>query len=379
MKESRVCLITPGYPSQKNLYNCGFVHTRVKEYLRRGLKVDVFVFAKNIPREKYIFEDVEVNIVNLISLRKIIKAYDFLFIHFISPPIIALLNEIDITNKKIQVWFHGAEVLSALRRLFEFNFGLPKLARYTASNFRARFFLRRFLGKHKTEKIRYIFPSLWLKDMAERDLNFYFHNFAIIPNPVDVGFFEFKEKHQEDRFNFLSVRSYSSYKYATDISQRIIFALNKNKRFQKYRDAIKFEIYGDGKFFERHTSKLKDFKNVSIHRKFLTHEELRKVFSENGIFLCPTRQDAQGVTMCEAMSCGLVPISSYNSAIPEFVTDRVSGFLARTFDDYLDYIFFLLENPQKYVEISKKAREEILKKCDLDMIVSKELDFLMLD
>ena len=37
----------------------------------------------------------------------------------------------------------------------------------------------------------------------------------------------------------------------------------------------------------------------------------------NGIFICPTRQDAQGVSMCEAMSSGLVPITLYNTAIPE--------------------------------------------------------------
>ena len=64
------------------------------------------------------------------------------------------------------------------------------------------------------------------------------------------------------------------------------------------------------------------FSNVEIKRTFLSQNDISKYHNENGFFICPTRQDAQGVSMCEAMSSGLIPISSNNTAIPEFLPEK---------------------------------------------------------
>ncbi len=49
--------------------------------------------------------------------------------------------------------------------------------------------------------------------------------------------------------------------------------------------------------------------------------------SNYGVFLSPTRMDAQGVMMCEVMASGLLTISSDNTAIPEFIVDEQNGIL----------------------------------------------------
>ena len=51
-------LITPGYPSESNKYNTAFVHTRVKEYLKANINVDVLEINYLSGISKYTFENV---------------------------------------------------------------------------------------------------------------------------------------------------------------------------------------------------------------------------------------------------------------------------------------------------------------------------------
>lgn len=377
--KSSICLITPGYPSNENLYNFGFVHTRVKEYIRRGFKVDVFVLGNPSQSREYIFEGVEVKVVESKFFKKILGKYPIIFVHFISPKIVNLLEETQISKKLVQIWYHGSEVLSFNRSLFEIYSGWLRFLKFVAFNSISRKVLGAFIKSHNLSNFRHIFPSLWLKEAVEKDLNLKIRNFEIIPNPIDLNFFEAELKSEDQRFNFLSIRSFSSYKYSTDILQRIILLLDSDPRFSKFKDLMKIEIYGDGKFFQKHTKKIKEIPNVKIFKTFLTHFEMQNVFSKNGILLCPTRLDAQGVTMCEAMACGLVPISSLNSAIPEFVSHGRSGFLSKSLEEYLDYALFLMDNPQKFLEMSKKAKEEIFEKCNIKKITENELSFIGLN
>ena len=96
---------------------------------------------------------------------------------------------------------------------------------------------------------------------------------------------------------------------------------------------------------------------------------------QNGVFLCPTRQDAQGVSMCEAMSSGLVPVTSNNTAIPEFVEDKHSGFLNTNNPvNFADSIEFLLKNPKIFLKISKNASSSIEKICSSKIVAKLELE-----
>ena len=78
--------------------------------------------------------------------------------------------------------------------------------------------------------------------------------------------------------------------------------------------------------FDETLQPLEKFSNVSINRGFLSHKEISSLHKQFGIFITPTRMDSQGVSRDEAMSSGLVPITTDITAIPEFV-DSESGIL----------------------------------------------------
>lgn len=98
------------------------------------------------------------------------------------------------------------------------------------------------------------------------------------------------------------------------------------------------------------------FKNVNIHKGFLNHRQIKEVHDNNGFVLMPTRQDAQGVLMCEAICSGLVPIVSNITAIPEFVNEDY-GYLCNETNNFVNAIKELYFNPDIFINKSIKTQE----------------------
>lgn len=48
-----ILVLMSGYPSENNLYNCSWAHTRNKYYIKNNINVDVLVFGNE---EDYVFE-----------------------------------------------------------------------------------------------------------------------------------------------------------------------------------------------------------------------------------------------------------------------------------------------------------------------------------
>jgi glycosyltransferase involved in cell wall biosynthesis len=86
--------------------------------------------------------------------------------------------------------------------------------------------------------------------------------------------------------------------------------------------------------------------------------------------------DSQGVSMCEAMCSGLIPVTSHSTAIPEFVTDGVSGFLTHSPSEIVAAVLTLFHSPATFSRMSAAAADEVRRKAALDIVVDKELDVL---
>lgn len=68
-----------------------------------------------------------------------------------------------------------------------------------------------------------------------------------------------------------------------------------------------------------------------------------------GVMLIPTRQDAQGVSMCEAICSGLVVVTSDNTANPEFASTQYA-YLCNHIEDYVNAIENLYYNSSIFKE-----------------------------
>ena len=185
--------------------------------------------------------------------------------------------------------------------------------------------------------------------------------------------FSYDPKHAEQRKKILSIRPYASRKYANDLSIQAIIRLS-NKPFFK---ELEFRIIGDGRLFDETVEPLRKYKNVTIEKRFLTLDEIASIHKDYGVFLTPTRMDAQGVSRDEAMSSGLVPITNNVAAIPEFV-DASCGYVVPAEDPIAlaDAIEDLYTKPVEFMRLSEAAANRVRQQSGLNQTTAKEIHLI---
>jgi L-malate glycosyltransferase len=368
----KILVFDINYPSDTNLYGDVFVHARVKGYIERGHEVHVLAFFTR--GESYSFEGVAVTCVsNLADLQRTIRAIapDVIAIHFFQGWMLEKL--VKPLGIPVVIWVHGGEALGWYRRLFDLRVN-RQFARYAAVNTLQLSRMRRLYRYVRTDGTRtaLVFVSRWMRNVAAADTLFDIEPYAIIANPIDTGIFRFQEKDPAMRGRVLLIRSFDSRKYANDLAVRAILDLSKTAAFER----LSFTIVGSGRYFTELTRPLRDLTNITLMERFLTRDAIQELHAQHGLFLCPTRQDAQGVSMCEAMSSGLVPIASNNTAIPEFVANGVNGFLCRTPQDLARAIVCTWENPDQFQRMSREASRSISEKAGASTVIPLELSVM---
>ena len=365
-------VLTNNYPSSENLYSNMFVHRRVINYVENGINVDVFVLPHIKDKKEYFFEGIKVLCGNKEQLKVIINSgkYSTILIHFIIPEMIDVFEQAKLKPKLI-IWFHGAEALSEWRRYFNYNLLNPRDAiRLLLTTYHSNCNLKKlrtFLGENSS-RIKAIAVSEWMKQIVLSDVRCINLEWHIIPNVIDEKQFVFSEKKPEQRYKILTIRPFTTRKYANDLTINVIQRLSSTEVFEK----LDIMIVGDGPLFNTLTSKVRKYGNVKILQGFLDQKEIYTLHKEYGIFLCPTRQDAQGVSMCEAMSSGLVPVTTNCSAIPEFVPIE-GGMLCENAATMTKAIISLIEKPELFSKMSRSAAEFARGKCSITNTIAREI------
>ncbi|EHC5585760.1 FkbM family methyltransferase [Campylobacter lari] len=377
LSRSKKLVLTKQYPSYDDLYKYSFLHSRIKAYKEKGVLVDVFRLSNTQRYECREFEDIDVMTASNDVLEETLVSgqYDHVLVHFLDKNMWNVLEKF-VDKIKITVWIHGAEIQIWQRREFEFErYSEIEIQRQKKlSDQRVKFWTKIFNANYKN--MHFTFVSEYFKNESLSDLRVALKSsqYTIIHNPIDTSMFNYLPKSPNDRKKILSIRPFTSRKYANDLSIEAILELSKREFFKD----LEFFIAGDGVLFDELINKLNSFKNIIIHRGFLTQKEISNLHKQYGIFLNPTRMDAQGVSRDEAMSSGLVPITNNIAAIPEFV-DSECGILVEPENAkaLADAIEFLYKNPDEFMKLSANAAKRVRQQCDKDMIVSKELDIIL--
>lgn len=371
----KILIVTNDYPSKYNIYANAFVHARAVCYVNE-FEVRVLVCKKNVDNiMQYVYDGVSVQVVSDRSMILAhIKSYspNVIAIHFVSAWML------DIFIRKVScpifIWIHGVEALGWYRRLFNFNIlHIKEFLAYIKNNTLQLWGLRKIISySNRNKKVQFVFVSKWMKRITEFDTGIKIKYECIIPNPIDSDLFKYSCKDVELRKRILLIRPFESRKYANDVAINAILELSKRPFFQD----LEFFIYGKGRLFEPLTSKIKGFNNVTVINSYIEHKLIPEIHKLCGIFLCPTRQDAQGVSMCEAMSSGLVVVTSNNTAIPEFVEDNVTGILTHNSIEIADKIEYLYYHADVFQRISRNAASQIRKIAGHEYIISQEVSLL---
>ena len=370
--------IIESYPSKENIYANGFVHMRQKKYIEFGVDSKVFLLCKE-KKHDYIYEGVQVicgNSKDLIEYINNEKDVETVFVHFVSSKIISTLKNVK-RSIKIVIFVHGNEALMWYERLFKDRIvdliTLLKFIKYIVVNSLTILNIRKYF-KHVSNKVEIVTVSEWMKEKTSINWKVNKDIIKVIPNVIDEDTFKFRNIDEEKLCNILIIKNYSNGKYCCDIIEKIIIKMSCRNDFNKYC----FTIIGDGILFDKYTRKIKKYDNVKIHKGFINHKEIAQIHKENAILLCPTRQDAQGVSMCEGMSSGLIPITSNSSAIPEYIPKEYNYLLCNNDNilEFIDNIVNVSSDYKKYKKMSKNVSNFIRNLCSSEKTIKREIELI---
>lgn len=364
-------VLTNHYPSYDDLYRNGFVHSRVLAYRDRGVRVDIFRLRTDEALSYHEYQDVDCITGSSEALHKLLAqgAYKSVLVHFLDADMWDVLRHY-VDRIKVVVWVHGSEVQPWHRRDYNFTSEQERDAAKAQSEVRMRFW--RELFADLPDGLRFVFVSRYFAEEVMEDVGIRLpeSSYEVIHNPIDTDCFAYHAKPAEQRMRILSIRPYASRKYANDLSVGAILELSKKPYFKD----LEFRMIGDGKLFDETLEPIKGFENVVIERRFLSHNEIGALHKDYGIFLCPTRMDAQGVSRDEAMSSGLVPVTNGVTAIPEFV-DSSCGILAGPDDaeGMANGIAMLIEQPETFMRMSAAAAARVRQQSPVNLVASQEI------
>jgi glycosyltransferase involved in cell wall biosynthesis len=353
-------MVSPYYSEEKRSANT-FVHARAKIYRKFGNGIRVFVPSKN--SYMYHFEGIEVH-------KGTDKTYKFLLSKF-DPDVVAIhsprytlgmntMKMLDMTCVPIIMWIHGTEALiNAFHNYFPPWQLMEKTKNILGGTLKIAV-LRLLISRASAV----VYVSNWMKRTAERYLLFKHPHSFVIPNPVDTDLFFYPEREHEIRSKGVSVRGLS-WKYGIDIAIR---AYSKIK-------LTNLTVIGTGRlevYMHNLAERLQS--NVSFMSKHIDHNKMPELYAKFGYFVAPSRTEAQGLAMCEAMASGLPIIATRVGGIPEFVQDKINGLLVPPENPYAlrNAVGEILADPEIYGVLSKNAADSARKNLSHKKIYEKE-------
>lgn len=373
-------LVCNAYPTVEKVYANGFLHRRVKSYQKAGLDVDVIVITTKVLKDKF-YDGVHIKYMDEYQIASHLKEHPYgtALFHFINPKMFYGIKELPKEERpNIVVWLHGFEAEAWHRRYYNFLDDIKKLDAQLERKDTAFETQREFLREIMTSddyNIKFVYVSKQFKELyADPYIGVVPERFYIIPNIVDEDLFPYHKKGKKDRLNICSIRPYTARNYANDLTADFIKKVSKKRYFKK----LTFDLYGDGPLFDKINQPLKKYDNVHLHKRFVPQNEIPDIHKAHGVFLGPSRHDSQGVSIGEAMSSGLVPISNAIGGIPEFVEHEKTGMLASRddVDEMVAYYDRLYKNPKKYLEMSRAASKRIQQQTGVDTVIKKELEVI---
>lgn len=370
----RILVISAGYPSEVNKHGFGFVHARVKLYRRYSHSVYVIVPSRRMEDyQAYEYEGVRVFRVPVEYIEDFVESADpdVIAYHFPDPVVLAKLVAL---KRPLVLWIHGADALVTFLHNYYIPFYFKSLASGLASipfdifrNLQLRNLILRDM------RIQMVVPSLWMKSMLMRYLGLpYSHNnrIHIIPNPVDTDKFKpMNSCYERKRDLGISVRALN-YKYGVDVAIKAIAGLRN----------VKLIVVGNGPLREYLKNLAEKYQaNVEFIYEGIPHEKLSKYYNEVGFFVAPSRTEAQGVAMCEALASGTPAVATRVGGIPEFVIDGYNGILADKPDpiQLRKAVLTMISIPiEDYCALSRNAVKYARKTYSHKVIIPKELKVL---
>lgn len=190
----------------------------------------------------------------------------------------------------------------------------------------------------------------------------------LIRLPQNPKFFRPSERRKED--NNVRILTVARLVKEKGVQNAIAAVYLLSKKYEN----IKYIIVGDGAYREELMNLVKKYSLQKIveFRGALVGEEALKEYQNADIFVLPSITthngwvEGGGLVNLEAQLCELPVVATRTGGIPEYVLDKVTGFLTEeTPEDLAEKIALLIENKKLRKKMGKKGREIVKKKYSI--------------
>lgn len=206
---------------------------------------------------------------------------------------------------------------------------------------------------------------------SKKDQEFIINNFkinpekiAVINNYIDTNLFIKKENNKNKKNKLVFVGRFNQQKNLFNLLE----AVNNLK--------VELNLIGSGELEKELKEKAKNIKMAQIN--FLgniLNENLPEKLNENEIFVFPSLYEGNPKALLEAMSVGLVILTTKVKGIREIVKHKENGYLVETNSDSIKKgLEELLNNDELRNKISINARKTIEENFSFEKIIEKEIN-----
>ncbi|MBL4654315.1 MAG: glycosyltransferase family 4 protein [Bacteroidia bacterium] len=306
---------------------------------------------------------------------------DILHFHWVSG---ALFSIGDIASfKKPIVWtlhdmwaFTGGCHYSENCDRYTLNCGkCPKLGSNSKRDI-SSYVLSRKMNLWKRNDFTIICPSKWLAECASQSSLFKDRRIEYIPYGIDLE--EFKPHDKAAARELMNLEPNKKYILFGAMSA----TTDKRKGFHLLKEAMdqlsqnhnlkeEYEIIVFGAEEPANPENL-GFK-INYLGQVNDSVTLRLMYSSADVLVAPSMEDNLPLTIMESLACGTPVVGFEVGGIPDMIEHERNGYLVKKFDtiDLANGITWVLENPERWQQLSQRARTKMLEEFELSLIVRK--------
>lgn len=141
----------------------------------------------------------------------------------------------------------------------------------------------------------------------------------VFPHGIDTNVFNFKERIKSDKFKFLYVGECSDRKGIYQLLDAFISLYGNSTDVELHIKSNSEMVFYNGDDIIRIKEK---YPNIYWHVSNEGHERVIQLYNECHAYVYPSRADTFGMTLIEAMACGLPVISTQDPGATELIENR---------------------------------------------------------
>lgn len=141
----------------------------------------------------------------------------------------------------------------------------------------------------------------------------------VLPHGIDPQVFKYKPRVKSDKFKFLYVGECSDRKGIFHLLSAFVELFGDNTDVELHIKSNSAMVFYNGQDINYYTEK---YKNIFWHISNEGHEKIIQLYNECHVYVYPSRADTFGMTLLEAMACGLPVISTSEPGATELIKGR---------------------------------------------------------